>query len=238
MFGEIMLDKLLVWMGRIRKEDIVFENPSVIDNIDSHKKGGIIIISHLGNIEISSAIAHQKPGIRLTILVYTRHAEKFNSLMKKVNASARIELLQVTDMSPAIAMVLSERIEAGEYIVIAGDRTPVTGNERVSMVSFLGETAPMPQGAFILAAILKCPVYIMFCLKLEDKYHIYVEQFSEQLAFNRKQREQLIDEVVQQYAHKLERYCLKAPLQWFNFFPFWCDGKVLENNKGCVQRNE
>ena len=70
MFGEIMLDKLLVWMGRIRKEDIVFENPSVIDNIDSHKKGGIIIISHLGNIEISSAIAHQKPGYCLRYLLY------------------------------------------------------------------------------------------------------------------------------------------------------------------------
>ena len=77
----------------------------------------------------------------------------------------------------------------------------------------------MPQGAFIQAALLKCPVNIMFCLKLDDKYHIDVEQFSEQLAFNRKQREQLIDEAVQQYAHKLERYCLKAPLQWFNFFP-------------------
>ena len=224
-------------MGRIRKEDIVFENPSVIDNIDSHKKGGIIIISHLGNVEISSAIAHQKPGIRLTILVYTRHAEKFNSLMKKVNASARIELLQVTDMSPAIAMVLSERVEAGEYIVIAGDRTPVTGNERVSMVSFLGRRHRCHR-VHLSGSSIEVPVYIMFCLKLDDKYHIYVEQFSEQLTFNRKQREQLIDEAVQQYAHKLERYCLKAPLQWFNFFPFWRDGTALENNKGCVHRNE
>ena len=41
MFGEIMLDKLLVWMGRIRKEDVVFENPSVIDSIDSHKKAAL-----------------------------------------------------------------------------------------------------------------------------------------------------------------------------------------------------
>ena len=238
MFGEIMLDKLLVWMGRIRKEDVVFENPAVIDSIDSHKKGGIIIISHLGNIEISSALAHQKPNLRLTILVYTKHAEKFNSLMKKVNSSTRIEMLQVTDMSPATAMILSERIDAGEFIVIAGDRTPVTGHERVSKVRFLGETAPMPQGAFILAGLLKCPVYLMFCLKLSDKYHIYVELFSEKIAFHRKQRDQMINEAVQQYAARLEHYCMKAPLQWFNFFPFWCDGSAAENIEVCASHNE
>jgi predicted LPLAT superfamily acyltransferase len=236
MFGEIMLDKLLVWMGRIRKEDVVFENPEVIDSIDSHKKGGIIIISHLGNIEVSSALAHQKPDLRLTILVYTKHAEKFNSLMKKVNSSTRIEMLQVTDMSPATAMILSERIDAGEFIVIAGDRTPVTGHERVSKVRFLGGIAPMPQGAFILAGLLKCPVYLMFCLKLSDKYHIYVELFSEKIAFHRKDRGQMINKAVQQYASRLEQYCMKAPLQWFNFFPFWCD--ELEAKEGGAYRSK
>lgn len=238
MFGEILLDKLLVWMGRIRKEDVVFENPAVIDSIDSHKKGGIIIISHLGNIEVSSALAHQKSDLRLTILVYTKHAEKFNSLMKKVNTSTRIEMLQVTEMSPATAMILSERIDAGEFIVIAGDRTPVTGHERVSKVRFLGGVAPMPQGAFILAGLLKCPVYLMFCLKLNDKYHIYVELFSEKIAFRRKQRNQMINAAVQQYANRLEYFCLIAPLQWFNFFPFWCDDSAAENIEACTSHNE
>ena len=238
MFGEIILDKLLVWMGRIRKQDVVFENPAVIDSVASHKKGGIIIISHLGNIEVSNALAHQKPDLRLTILVYTKNAEKFNSLMKKVNSSTRIEMLQVTEMSPATAMMLSERIDAGELIVIAGDRTPVTGHERVSTVSFLGGMAPMPQGAFILAGLLKCPVYLMFCLKLSDKYHIYFELFSEKIAFNRKQRDQMINAAVQQYATRLEHYCLIAPLQWFNFFPFWCDDSAAKNIEASASHNE
>ena len=233
MFGEILLDKFLVWMGHIRAEDVVFENPAVIDNIDNNRKGGVIIVSHLGNTEVCSAIAHQKPNIRLTILVYTKHAEKFNSLMRNVNSSACIEMLQVTEMSPATAMILSERVEAGEFIVIAGDRTPVTGHERVSEVGFLGGTAPLPQGAFILASLLKCPVYIMFCLKLKNKYHIYVEPFSEKMVFSRKERNQLINKEVQRYASRLEYYCLKAPLQWFNFFPFWCDSLELNDGTAC-----
>ncbi|MFT5658522.1 MAG: putative LPLAT superfamily acyltransferase, partial [Gammaproteobacteria bacterium] len=41
------------------------------------------------------------------------------------------------------------------------------------------------------------------------------------LNFPRKQRDQIINETVQSYAHRLEYYCQKAPLQWFNFFPYW-----------------
>ena len=224
MFGEILLDKFLVWMGHISDDDVVFENPEVNYNIRNNGKGGIIIVSHLGNTEVCSALAHQIPNVRLTLLVYTKHAKKFNSLMKKLNRNARIEMLQVTEMSPATAMILSERIDAGELIVIAGDRTPITGHGRVSEVSFLGDLAPMPQGAFILAGLLKCPVYLMFSLKFSGKYHIYAELFSEQMVFPRKERNQMINQAVQRYANRLEHYCIKAPLQWFNFFPFWCDG--------------
>ncbi|MBY4676114.1 LpxL/LpxP family acyltransferase [Marinobacterium arenosum] len=240
MFGEVLLDKFLVWMGHIRREDVVFETPAVFEKIDNNREGGVIVVSHLGNTEVCSALAHQLPGIRLTVLVYTQHAEKFNSLMKKVNSSARIEMMQVTDMSPATAMILSERVEAGEFVVIAGDRTPVTGQQRVSMIDFMGRQAPMPQGAFILAGLLKCPVYLMFCLKQQVQYHIYLELFSERLKFSRKQRQQEIDEAVQRYAGRLEYYCKKAPLQWFNFFPFWSgtsDGKESEVSTNVNKRS-
>lgn len=221
MFGEILLDKLLVWMGRIRKEDVVFATPDTFARIDTQQQGGVIIVSHHGNTEICSALAHQLPDIRLTLLVYTQHAEKFNALMKKANSTAQIEMLQVTEMSPATAMLLAQRVEAGEYIVIAGDRTPVTGQQRISEVDFLGAKALMPQGAFILAGLLKCPVYLMFCFKERAKYYIHLEQFSEQFSIPRRQRSQIIDAAVQKYAERLEHYCIKAPLQWFNFYPFW-----------------
>lgn len=230
MFGEILLDKFLVWMGRIRREDVVFDTPQVFNEIDKNSEGGIIVVSHLGNTEVCSALAHQLPGVRLTLLVYTQHALKFNSLIKKVNSSARIEMLQVTDMSPATAMILSERVAAGEYVVIAGDRTPVNGAGRVSTVDFLGRPARFPQGAFILAALLKCPVYLMFCIKQHQQYHISLELFSEQLKISRKTREIELHDAVQKYADRLAFYCIKAPLQWFNFYPFWQDEEI-QNRK-------
>lgn len=236
-FGETLLDKFLVWMGKINREDVVFHNPELFHELDQRqsysreeqstqgenkkKRGAVVVVSHLGNTEICSALAHQLPNTRLTILVYTQHAEKFNTLIKRFNNSQCIELLQVTEVDPGTAIQLSQRIDAGELVVIAGDRTPVTGQGRISWVDFLGRRAPMPQGAFILASLLKCPVYLMFCLKEKGKYQIYLELFSDRIRFSRKDREQTIQKAVQLYAARLEYYCLKAPLQWFNFFPFW-----------------
>jgi predicted LPLAT superfamily acyltransferase len=224
MFGEILLDKLLVWMGQIRREDVVFETRDMIKRVDTVRRGGIIIVSHLGNYEVGSALASQIPNMRVTILLYTHHAEKFNTLMKNVIGKNDVEILQVTDVSPATIMLLSERIKAGGYVVIAGDRIPVTEQKRISTVDFLGAPAPMPQGAFILAGLLKCPIYLMFCLKQQAQYHVYFELFSECLKFrNRKERLQTLNNVVQEYASRLEHFCLKAPMQWFNLFTFWSD---------------
>ncbi len=222
-FGEQLLDKFLVWKGQIKRENVVFETQTLLNKIDNRedKKGGVLIISHLGNTEVCNALSRQLPNIRLTLLVYTQHAEKYNALVKAGDESSKVSVLQVDDMSPATAMIMAERIEAGEYIVIGGDRTPLEGSERISEVTFLGEKALMPQGAFLVASLLKCPVYLMFCLKQKKKYHIYVELFSEQLIFARKERAEKIHQVVQNYANRLQYYCLKAPLQWFNFYSFW-----------------
>jgi len=62
----------------------------------------------------------------------------------------------------------------------------------------------------------------LFCLKQQGQYHVHLEKFSEQIEFRkRKQRAQILDDAVQSFADRVQHYCLQAPLQWFNFFPFW-----------------
>ena len=79
MFGEVLLDKFLAWMGQFGKEDVVFETPEVFVG---NGRGGIIIVSHLGNAEICGALMEHLPELRITALVHTEHAEKFNSIIK------------------------------------------------------------------------------------------------------------------------------------------------------------
>jgi predicted LPLAT superfamily acyltransferase len=223
-FGEVLLDKFLAWMGKIALADVIYLSDGHFERALEKKKGGVIIVSHLGNIEVCHAIAHQQPNLKLNLLVYTQHAKKFNALMKKFN-HRQIEMIQVTEMTPAFAIVMAERVAAGEYVAIAGDRTPITGEQRTSITHFFGHQAALPQGAYILAGLLKCPVYLMFCLKSKQQYTIYMEQFAEQLTFPRKERAQYLQQYAQAYANRLQHYCLKAPLQWFNFYHFWLDTK-------------
>ena len=155
------------------------------------------------------------------MLVFTRNAERFNQLLSEVNPNAALALIQVDELGPGSAFALQQKIEAGEWLVLAADRTSPTAPERVVDAEFLGAPAPFPQGPFILAALLRCPVLLLFCLREQDGYHVHIEPFAERIELPRKQRAAALADCAQRFAAALERMVRRAPLQWFNFYDFW-----------------
>jgi predicted LPLAT superfamily acyltransferase len=89
------------------------------------------------------------------------------------------------------------------------------------IADFLGHPAPFPQGPFVLAHLLECPVYLFFCLKEGERYRVHLEHFAERVILPRRERQSALAGYAQRYARRLEAYCQRAPLQWFNFFDFW-----------------
>ena len=57
---------------------------------------------------------------------------------------------------------------------------------------FLGRAAPFPQGPFVLAAALRCPVLLMFALQQQGKLRIHCEPFADPLLLPRAQRQQAL----------------------------------------------
>ncbi|MGR9053031.1 MAG: LpxL/LpxP family acyltransferase [Gammaproteobacteria bacterium] len=220
-FANAVIDKLAAWSGAVTLNDVVYYGREAIQQHADKGQGLLILGSHLGNLEVGRVIAYLGNKYKVTVLVHTKHAEKFNTLLNRYAGAGRMNLLQVTEINSATAMLLQDKIEAGELVVIAADRTPVNRSDRVVEAGFLGASALFPQGPFILGALLKCPVYTLFCLRQGDRYGIYFDPFSERLSFPRKQREAAIQQCVQRYADRLQQYCLREPLQWFNFFDFW-----------------
>ncbi|VUD68873.1 Lipid A biosynthesis lauroyltransferase [Thalassocella blandensis] len=221
-FGCSLVDKLAVWSGRITLQDLHFYGYEIFEQYHRQNIGTVIIGSHLGNIEVCRALANQKGALRINVLVHTKHAEKFNAMLKDVAGDSDVNLIQVTDIGPATAMMLNEKIMQGEHVVIAGDRTPVNG-KNTCVAEFFGENAHFPRGPLILASILKCPVFTMFCLREGTKYGFYVEKLFDKVELPRKQRETELESYISGYAKQLQKYCGKAPLQWYNFYPFWND---------------
>ncbi|WP_150046681.1 MULTISPECIES: LpxL/LpxP family acyltransferase [Methylomonas] len=227
-FGETLLDKIVAWMGLIDPASVDFPNRPVLLEMIAQKRGALLLSGHIGNLEICQAVAHQRGQIRLNILVHTRHAEKFNRLLG-ASGSNTIKLIQVTELNPAVAIDLQSKIEAGEFVVMVGDRIPVSGVRTVT-ADFLGRPAEFPQGPYLLASLLRCPVFTLFCYRTEGRFQIRLQPFSEPIRIprNPEQREQHLQQLARRYAERLEQHCHAAPLQWFNFYPYWGKRPTLE----------
>lgn len=234
-FANALIDKFAVWMGNITMQDIDVIGYDLPDRMLAEGEGGVLLMSHLGNFEICRCLSTRNPKLKLTVLMHTHHAEKFNHLLNKQIGANNIEILQVTEITPATAMVLSERIERGEFIAIAGDRIAVNHPENSVSVDFLGERAPLPTGPFTLATILQARLISVFCLRDHTGYKVIFEQLSAPLKVPRNVRQAHIQSQAQTYATQLEVHCRQYPLQWFNFFDFWLPPRITpmdnENSK-------
>nr|WP_306288283.1 acyltransferase [Pseudoalteromonas sp. WY3] len=222
-FADSAFDKIDGWLGRISLSDIEYTNEHLFSQLNEQRQGAIFIGSHLGNLEVCRALSQHRSGKVINVLVFTHHAVEFNKMLKKINPDVAVNLIQVTDLGPGLAILLKEKIEQGEIIVIVGDRTSTTTAARSVQVPFLDKPAPFSQGPFILAALLDCPVYFLFCLKDQQssKYHVIFEQYSNSLKMPRTQRQAILNQVITDYAQRLGHYAAQYPYQWFNFYDFW-----------------
>lgn len=224
-FAESCTDKWAAWVGELDHARVVFPQRDDLLRLTASGKGALIIGSHLGNLEMCRALAAAQGHRGVNAVVYTQHAQRFNALLDRANQAYRLNLIQVSSLGPDTAILLHQKIEQGELIVIVGDRTPPAENGRVSEVEFLGFKAPFAQGPFLLAASLECPVYLFFCLREGEGYRIHFEHFADRILLPRPRREEALREYMQRYALRLEAYCRRAPYQWFNFFDFWHAGR-------------
>lgn len=218
-FAEACIDRFAAWQGDVAPVD--FHGEAEFRRLSAEKRGALFIGSHLGNLEMVRALATLGDVARITAVVYTEHAKRFVDALRSTNPRFAENLLEVADFGPDTAVLLKERIDQGEILVIVGDRTPTAESGRSTSALFLGQAARFPQGPMILAHLLQCPVYLFFCLKQGMRYALHLERFAERVELPRDAREEAIARYVAGYAARLESYCREAPLQWFNFYDFW-----------------
>lgn len=225
LFGETMLDKFLAVSGRYRFDRVKSEGDEEVYQSALAGRGGIIMTAHMGCLELCQAIAEQREGFRLNVLVHTRHAEQFNRLLKRLNPRNSLTLIEVTEIVPATAIMLEQKVAAGEYVAIAGDRVPVFSGRTVN-ADFLGHTAPFPVGPYVLASLLKCPVYLLGCIHEEEGYTLHFEQLAERVELPRRGRDAAMAAYAHAYSERLTALLRRSPYDWFNFFHFWDQSRV------------
>ncbi len=232
-FGFTMIEKMEGWSGKVTLDSIEFQN----DDIDELRalldsgKGAALIVSHLGNAELLRSLASfNRTGLEHSVpvasIVDMKSTEQFNKMLKELNPSSVTDIVNARTIGPDTIIHLQEVVEAGGLVVIAGDRTSMTTEDRSIVVPFLGEDAPFSYGAFFLVSLLECPVYSVFALRKKDcglfpQYRMYVENCRITFAGTRKEKQQKVADLCRLFAGRLEHYCRMYPYQWYNFYDFW-----------------
>jgi len=127
-FADASLDKLAAWRGEIADASVEFKGAEEFARLARERRGALFIGSHLGNLEMIRALAVTRELATVTAVVYTDHARRFAATLAGANARFADNLFEVRDFGPQTAILLKERIERGEILVIVGDRTPAADN--------------------------------------------------------------------------------------------------------------
>jgi predicted LPLAT superfamily acyltransferase len=220
-FGRSVLDKGAMWAGTFPSASVEFDDPHIFSRIRESGRGALFIGSHLGNLEVLRAYGDAKQGLKVNALVYSSSAPKLNRIAAMIGPRAFQRMIQIDSLGPESVVHLQDKIRAGEHVAIAADRVSVRHSNRSMHVPFLGRSALFPEGPFILASLLACPVYLIFCLAEDKHYRVFIEPFADPLVLHRGHRHETLERAITQYAERLEEYCLRAPTQWFNFFDIW-----------------
>ncbi len=220
-FGRSLLDKYIAWTGESTRIDVRQQEADLIWPVIEARKGIVVVGSHFGCLEYSRGISVRHPDLVINVLVYDQHAANFAKLLGDAAAETRLNLIQVTDLDLDLALRLRERLDNGEWLLIAGDRVPVGLSDNVCPATFFGDEANFPIGPYVLGNLLRCPVYLMHCFFESGMYRLRVELLAEEITTSRKDRQRNYEPQAQKFAAALEAQVKRAPLQWFNFYDFW-----------------
>lgn len=222
-FVNCTLDAFFFVSGKVQNFEITCTGQHYLTDLREAKKGAILLGAHLGSFY---AMRGQSAEERLPLyaLVFTKNARMLNDALEKLDPKGAAHLIELDAAGSLDSMLrVRELLEGGAIVAIMGDRVPANAApDRVVRVPFLGAEAAFPAGPFLIASMLKAPVYLTFGLSRGTKrYDLYCEPFADRIELPRGDRKGALARYVAKYAERLEHYVREAPDNWFNFYDFW-----------------
>jgi predicted LPLAT superfamily acyltransferase len=152
------------------------------------------------------------------VVAYFGGSQKIRRVLDELNPGLAASIIDPTE--PDAVFRMRDVVERGGILAILGDRVGI-GEKRLP-VDFLGEAAQLPAGPYFLAAIMHCPVYCFFGLRVGDhEYDTYIIRLADRIRLSRGGREEEAALYAQRYADLLAEKARQYPYNWFNFYEFW-----------------
>ncbi|GEM_PF-207333 len=232
-FSYDLMQKVYAWSGKAGLDEVIFhdDDAAALKEQLAAGRGAMLITSHLGNMEFLRCLATKgETGvdrrIPVTVVMNLHTTSHFNRTLGSLNGRFTLDIIDADDIGMDSLEKMQDSLAQGGLVVLAGDRTSASAPARCLSVSFLGRQAPFPAGSFLLAGLLRVPVYFVFSLReagsfFAPKYNMFVTKSGVSFDCPRQERRERARELCDQFARLLERYCTAYPFQWYNFFDFW-----------------
>ncbi len=220
-FAHALVYRIAAWMGQIHYRDVDFPERETMMEEQGSQQGSVILGAHFGNMDMCRALVAKNQGLTMNVIVNFQDTEHFNRALKSIDPGLSVNLIAIGGIDPATAIQIQDKLESGESLVMFSDRISPESESRNIDVDFLGEKVTLPEGPFRLAVSLACPVYFMTCVYEHGRYKMHYHKLWDGKSGHK--RREKIQALVAGYIGILTALCKAHPLQWFNFYDYWCE---------------
>ena len=212
-FGQIILDRFGVYAGK--KYRFVSEGQELMDALETHPEGMLLLSSHVGNYEIAGYSLKPKQK-RFNALVFAGETATVMENRQRLLSQNNMNMIVVKeDLSHLFA--INTALDNGEMVSMPADR--IFGSQKSVECLFFGEKARFPLGAFAMAVQKEVPVLAVFVMKEGMRqYHAYIREIPRDRQLGKREQMSML---AQGFASVLEDIVRRYPTQWFNYFDFW-----------------
>ena len=218
-FAEVALDATYFLRGETKRFRFTRDGHEHLEQLVREGRGALLLGAHLGSFYAMRG-ASADFDMPVYPLVHTANAKQINSLYRALSPEMAERVVEIDEGDMRFMLRVKELVDQGAMVAILADRVPESAN--LAEVDFLGGTALMPTGPYLLASTLRCPVYFTVGVyRAPDHYELHCEPFAEKVVLERGARQEAAREYAARYAQRLEHYARSAPDNWFNFFEFW-----------------
>lgn len=236
-FASTIHDRIYLLNDRFDLFDIRVRGETLVQNALAGGRGAFLIGAHLGSFEAIRAMGRTQPDLRVAVTMYEENARNINAILAAVNPDAKPEVIGLGHVDAMLKV--REALESNTMIGILADRSLLRDSgASTRTMPFLGAPAAFPLGPLHMAAMLRRPVIFMTALYHDDnRYDIHFESIADFTHVPRERRASEVQAALARYVALIERYCVAAPYNWFNFFDFWQDADARRHDETSHVRN-
>ncbi|HOW42840.1 MAG TPA: lysophospholipid acyltransferase family protein [Candidatus Omnitrophota bacterium] len=190
----------------VRVENIEFVNEAI-----QKKKGVILLTAHIGNWELGGAVIAQM-DYPLWAVALPHKSEEINAFFNSRREKKGIQVIPFGKAARTCFKILLEN----QMLALVGDRD--FSNDGGEVITFFGKATYLPKGPAVLA--LKTGAAIVPGFMVRNSDDTFTLRFERTVEVD---RQQSIEEVINNYKKIIENYIRAYPDQWFMFKKFWIE---------------